>query len=790
MVIGEAPSYDDLRKGHVFSGYSGDEFARLLNEAGITRTQTYSTYLVKTKVPGDSLEAWVATKKKDITSDHTMFRDKFVIPAFVESVNLLKKEIANVQPNVIITLGNVVTWALTGNWGVTSWRGSMLQTDLDCGIGYFPKVLPTFVSGMMYRKPEWLPLMKTDLRRAVMMSASRELIVPNNHYIIRPTYSTVNGILTQLYDQLEAARVAGQGTKLRLGVDLETRSGHIACCGIAWSNTEALCIPFMCVERPEGYFNFEEELQVLAMLEKVLTHPNVEVLGQNFSYDLQYFWRWFMFRPRVARDTMLMQHTMFPNMQKSLDYLSSMYCPFHRYWKDDGKEWNPSIPEDEYWNYNCDDATKTFELDNILNGENGQPGMVDKMRVRAPSDFQNKLIWAVDLTMTRGVRVDLAARQKFTSELITVIQELESWIHQAVGYDLNISSPKQMADLFYEQLRFKPVKNRKTGGVTTDDEALSKISAKEPLVRGLVERIQALRSCRVFLSTFLEASLDSDQRLRCSYNIAGTETFRFASRKNAFGTGLNLQNVPAGGEAAAGVMLPNIKQTMIPDIGMEFFDIDLNSADLRIVVWESDETEMKAILAAGLDPYTEVAKEYYRDPTITKKDPRRQKFKAFCHGTHYLGTPAGLADRVGLTVLESERTQKWYFERFPRIKKWQDDLRDQIFKRRMIQNVFGYKFHIIKKIEGTVLNELAAWIPQSTVGCLINRAYVNVHENLPQVQVLLQVHDSLAGQYPIAGAEQHRADIIAQSQIVLPYADPLIIPVGIKTSTKSWGDCE
>ena len=97
--------------------------------------------------------------------------------------------------------------------------------------------------------------------------------------------------------------------------------------------------------------------------------------------------------------------------------------------------------------------------------------------------------------------------------------------------------------------------------------------------------------------------------------------------------------------------LPNIRKLFVPDPGYTFFDIDLDSADLRIVVWESDCKEMKQMFAEGLKPYVEVAKEYYRDPTITKSHPAYALFKALCHGTNYLGTAAGLAGRIGLLLL-------------------------------------------------------------------------------------------------------------------------------------------
>lgn len=234
---------------------------------------------------------------------------------------------------------------------------------------------------------------------------------------------------------------------------------------------------------------------------------------------------------------------------------------------------------------------------------------------------------------------------------------------------------------------------------------------------------------------------------------------------------------------------PNIRSMFVPDPGYEFFDIDLDSADLRIVVWESDCTEMKAMFAAGRKPYVEVAKEYYRDPTITKHHSSYPAFKSLCHGTNYLGKAAGVAPRVGLLVHEVDRIQKWYFGKFPQIKAWQDDIIKRITTDRYIRNVWGYRLNFFDRISEQSFREGVAWIPQSSVGILINHAYVNIDRNLPDVQVLLQVHDSLAGQYPYADAVRHREAVVREAAVALPYPDPLVIPVGIKTSTRSWGDC-
>jgi DNA polymerase-1 len=550
---------------------------------------------------------------------------------------------------------------------------------------------------------------------------------------------------------------------------------------MAWSKLEALCIPLMTTGAGSHYWSESEETVLMFKLAQLLTHPNAQVIGQNFSYDAQYFHRWLHYVPRLARDTMISQHVCFSNLQKSLDFLSSMYCEFHSYWKEEIKSTN----EDEYWRYNCKDCVITFEVDEV------EQKTITSMGLQSVQDFQQELFWPVLATMNRGIRMATEKRGEFAMMLSDEIAAREQYIIDVCGYPLNPASPKQMQEFFYDQLNFKPIIGRKTGNPTLDDEALHTICNRDPVIKPLVDKILELRSLNVFLSTFVNAPLDRDGRIRCSFNIAGTETYRFSSSKNAFGSGLNLQNIPAGGDMGSDLTLPNVRELLIPDPGMTFFDIDLNAADLRIVMWESDEPEAKAILNSGEDFYSVVGKEFYHDPSFNKKDPRRNKFfKPFCHGTNYLGTAKGLAERLGISVHEADRTQKWYFGKFPGVKRWQEDVKDQVVKRRMVQNVFGYRCYFFDRIEGTIFNQAIAWIPQSSIACLINRAYVNIHKNLKQVEILLQVHDSLAGQFPTYDGVQTIKAIVEQSLIELPYRDPMTIPVGVKTSTESWGACD
>ena len=124
----------------------------------------------------------------------------------------------------------------------------------------------------------------------------------------------------------------------------------------------------------------------------------------------------------------------------------------------------------------------------------------------------------------------------------------------------------------------------------------------------------------------------------------------------------------------------------------------------------------------------------------------------------------------------------------PEIKQWHEDLKKQVYKRGWIENVFGYRIYFFNKSDPTLIQTAAAWEPQSTVGLLINKGAVAIDKYEPEIELLLQVHDSLAGQFPIE--KQHlKIRIKELCQIELPFDKPIVIPVDIATSQVSWGDC-
>ena len=774
MIVGEFPKEQDLVRLEPFAGGIGFELSKMLAEAKLHRESCFCTYVVDDRVPSGNINGLVAESKSKATDGHSLVHGRYVTAQVRDGIERLRREIELVKPDVVCAMGNLALFALTGEWSAMAWRSSIMESTLVPGLKVIPTYSPAMVVAQMYLRP----IVVHDLKRVAKHIGKPKVERPDYKFQIRPTFESACLALQSIIDLPAGTCIGG---------DIETRAGHIACIAFAWSGLEAVCIPLMCQHDNEGYWTLDQETHLIMLMIQLMRKH--KIIGQNWNYDAQYIYRHWHFLCPSVEDTMIQHHSCFSNMEKNLAFLSSMYLDDHLYWKDDRTNWDTGPKgegENVYWNYNCTDAARTLAIHGVLTN------VIKALGMEAVNAFQQRLAPKVLKSMIRGVRLDKEAQVALSLKIQDEVAAREAWMTSVLGHELNIRSPKQMSDFFYRQMGQKEVINRKTKSVSCDDEALHKIALREPILKPLTRKVAELRSLGVFHSTFVQAATDVDGRIRTSFNVCGTETYRFSSTKNAFGSGLNMQNIPKGGETEDdGLDLPNVRELYIPDPGKTYFDIDLDSADLRIVSWESDCKWMKEQFKLKNKPYIEVMKEYYHDQTMTKNSHPREyaMFKSLCHGTNYLGTADGIAPRIGLLVHETERIQKWYFGLCPEIKQWQEEIKKQVSGRRYVQNVFGYRTYFFDRIEGTIFNQAVAWIPQSSVACLINRAYVAIDEQLPHVEVLLQVHDSLVGQYDTWRGDSMLRDIVKCSEIPLPYAEPLIIPVGIATSTKSWGDC-
>lgn len=814
MLVGEFPTEQEVSAGEPFLGAAGQELNRMLGEAGILRSECYVTNVCKVRPFGGRLEAFMALKKKDITQEHRTLRERSVTKEVIEGYQELLVEIEMVQPNIIVAFGNLAMWVLTGKWGVLKWRGSQLMfwgdpAAQEKGI----KVIPSLHPSAVLREWPQRAVVLNDLRRVKRHMTSRQYDnVPTWKFQIRPSLMQVEQTLHKLLFDLNIG-------KLWLDLDIETRHGHIETFGISWSRTEGLCIPFIARGHPEGYWSADEEAFIIHTLYRLCTHPNALIRWQNGLYDAQYIHRHWHFIPNGRQDTMISQHSLFAALPKGLGFLGSMYADHYVYWKDEGKIASDE-PEEKRWTYNLQDCVYTREVGEVLTASLASMGLA------AVDAQQQELFYPVLRAMLRGVRVFSDVKGNMALDIQEELSKREAFLYSVLGHSINPSSPKQMQTLFYEDLKQPPIykrvviQGRTMMRPTCDDEALQKIAAREPLLRPITNAIADIRTLYKFLNDFVLMPLDQDGRMRCSFNIAGDAggksapySYRLSSSKNPFGSGGNLQTIPSekskssGKAAARGSMdftLPNIRSMYGPDPGFTFFDMDLDRADLQVVVRESDDPMLKAAMALGADihllnvyaldkqeppPLEELVESHprywdYRGP----RKHKREFAKVFCHATNYVGGAKTVAAHTGRSVHEIDMAQKYWFSAHPGIKQWHLRVEEQIRRFRFVENRFGYRWYIFDRLDA-LLPEAVAWVPQSTVGIVINKIWLNFHKQVPEVQTLLQVHDSLAGQFPT----HRRATVLPlmqeASRIVIPYDDPLIIPTGIKTSEVSWGDC-
>jgi DNA polymerase I-like protein with 3'-5' exonuclease and polymerase domains len=800
-VIGDYPD------NYGNSGWNATSLA--LSKHGIVATSCFFGTLTETRPPEDDIDEWISTRKTCPGAGWVNKSGMWFHPTLAAGCRKMEEALRSVNPKLVILLGKAPLAWFCGQAKIASWRGSRLTPA-----AYPFTVLPTIHPRTLIKQPDQDFIFKLDLKRAVRIY-QHEQVPRNYNFIIQPTFEQVTQTLLGLLAKADSGRI-------NLSGDLETRAGHIACFGIAWDAENAICIPHLVINDTNPFYWSEaDESVIVTLYAQLFHHPNITWVGQNYLYDCQYFWRHWGILPLSVRDTMIGHHSLHSNIRKGLDFLSSMYAQDHVYWKDEIKEWDPKIGERQYWTYNCKDACITSEIDQVIEAdafemENGKPLRLQHF------EFQQSLFFPVLRIMNRGIRLDTAQRGTWNvitetgtglkGELVQAQIDRQAKLNAVVGHELNPRSPAQLLKFFYKDLGLPGIQALGTETLSTNSPTLAQIAEKEPLLKPLCQLIVELRSIGVFLGTFIDAKLDSDGRMRCSFSVAGPTSYRFSSSENAFGSGMNLQNIPVAEKQKIKdkdyIKLPNIRKLFIPDEGYEFWDMDLDRADLQVVVWEADDTDMKKALRLGLDmhcvnacdvfnikgiPYDELQESHpnYKDHRSRIGEANRGKTKAGVHATNYGVGDRKLAQALGITVHEASIFRAKWFAAHPGIRRWHTRTEQSVSQRGYIENKFGARLYNFGRFN---LPEFLGWVPQSTVAGVINRALVNLdkayEDGYSPVQLLGQVHDSLFGQYPINLRLASLNCLNNHSRVTIPYDDPLIIPVGIKTSTKSWGDCK
>lgn len=523
LLIGEALGSEELSQKKPFVGWSGQELDNMLFKVGIIPNDCFFTNVLHEMAPLDdkrkpSIDLLFSGKDKKTTNSEKV----------KEGVKYIWSVIEDMQPHLVIAMGNAALWALTGEWGITKWRGSIIEAKGT-------KVIPVFNPAAVLHNKPWRFVMEQDLRRCKTESEFPEIRYPKFIHHIRPNFD-------QVMDFFRTHR--GK----TITPDVETWSGYIDCIGFGISNIEAMCVPLKSFGKPQGYWSEDEEVQITVAIRDFLM--NSDCVFANGVFDCQHLARQWGFLPIVYGDTQVAQHTCFPGISsdtklsgKSLAFVSSMHCEYYCFWKDESKVnvWNEDT-ENQQWGYNCKDCCFTFESYHSLMQS------IDAMGLREQYQLLIDLHPILLEMILRGIKVDEKQVNKLNVELMKALNERSRFFEEVLGHRFNPRSNKQVTALLNDDFGIKEVYQKGKKARTADDDALEVMRWRQPLAAPIIDAIRESRSIFKFRNEYVGARRDPDRRMRCTLDPAKVETFRLGSRKTAFGTGVNMQTISSGYE--------------------------------------------------------------------------------------------------------------------------------------------------------------------------------------------------------------------------------------------------
>lgn len=551
LIIGEYPTAEEARKNKPFSGPGGLSLQSMLTYAGIKPKDRTFVNLVNTPPLHNEMTQFCIKTKEAKEKKLTPTKGIFPKEELKNGLEFFKQHLAQNRYDLIIAAGSWAMWAVTedqfdiGNdsgfkvpKGIGKYRGSMLR--LDDGT----PLLPIYNQQDMSKVRPWYYKTVHDITARVKLLIDNRWDDPERNFLIRPSFEQVMSSLSFLLYQAEK-----YGSQ-KVACDIETKGHSIVCIGFAHSVNDAFCIPFTNLNAEDKhYWSEEEEAAIIFKMQQVFTDPRIKLVGQNFVFDAQYINFYWHVQPHIYEDTMLMQHLVYPGTELDLNTLSSMYCEFHRYWKDDGKEWLKNMDEERLWTYNCRDCVVTFEASEPLEQ------LITYHDLDLQWSWQQRQINEILDMMIRGIRIDPERKHMARHELDLRIEQYQERLEQLLPEDVYPRKPKasayyssvpQLNDIFHNYFGQKPYWNRKKKTYTMDDSALEYYADREPVLAELCNTLREYRSLSTF-KTFTHMPTSPDGRMRSSYTPTA-ETFRWKSSENVFGDGGNLQNLPKGNE--------------------------------------------------------------------------------------------------------------------------------------------------------------------------------------------------------------------------------------------------
>jgi uracil-DNA glycosylase len=576
-VIGEAPGTEEEREGVPFVGASGRMLRAILHSLGVNPAGCLLGNVCQVRPPQNQI---------------TNFR--LDSPELQHGIAQLANDLNEFRPNCVLVLGQTALKVFGEHRSLGNLRGSLFISPT---FGY--KTLGSYHPAACLRNYSWTFYLRYDIFRAKTQAMSASLDLPQREIRVAPQLGDVMNYLMQILQ-----------SKPRIAIDLEgyPEERGITCLSVFDSPFSGMTIPFYRLDG-NAYWSLDEEVIVWDLLNKVLSDPEIEKIAQNALYELFVFaWSHQLIIRNVHDDTMLKHWEMFNEMEKSLGVQASIYT-LEPYWKDE----RTVADSNTHWLYCGKDSAVTYEINNVLDVQLAkQPRQLQHYR------FNISMLRPYLYLELRGCRVDTSRLAEHQRRLAGAIFRQQQKVNDLTGMNFNVKSPKQKQEYFYDKLglpvQFKP----RTNQITVDEDAILNLATTydEP---SIVEILQLIHLRTEFSDSYKVLPFH-DGRMRCSYNLVGTETGRLSSSETAvsgtermpkwvfkkdgtfelqyklskFRYGTNLQNQAKW-----------IRDIFVPDPGHVFFQLDLAGADAWTVALDLNalgHSVMLEDLQAGIKP--------------------------------------------------------------------------------------------------------------------------------------------------------------------------------------------
>ncbi|MCY4261429.1 MAG: DNA polymerase I, partial [Rhodobacteraceae bacterium] len=496
---------------------------------------------------------------------------------------------------------------------------------------------------------------------------------------------------------------------------------------------------FGAANRPiDGQLGLDHALERLTPM---LTDPAILKIGQNIKFDLKIF-KQHGVTVEPVDDTMLLAYALHSGLHNlNMTLLSEKYLNHKPIPIEDliGKG-RKAIP---FQNTKIADATRyaAEDADITLRLWQTFKPRLPMERVATVYETLDRPLIPVLVDMERhGIRVDADHLHRLSQRFGSNLAQLESSIFKIAGQSFNIGSPMQLGRVMFEDLNLPGGEERTLRGYKTDARILEDLAAAGYDFPKLVLDWRHLSKLRSTYTEALPAHINEQtDRVHTSYRIAGANTGRLASSEP------NLQNIPIRTSEGR-----SIREACVAEEGYKLVSLDYSQIELRVLAHKADITSLKEAFSAGQDIHAMTASQVFEVPLSDVDPDNRRQAKAINFGVIYGISAYGLARNLGISRHQAQDFITLYFQRFPGIRGYMDQVVRSAKKDGYVTTLFGRKIHTPSINSGGPQGQFARRAAinapiQGSAADIIRRAMIRLAPAMRALpaRMLLQVHDEL-----------------------------------------------